>query len=147
MTICSGQKSQHFSAYFCLFVPICLILPIPLFLLQNWRTEAAAIAAFWVACSTISNPFSDRFGYDQIRAMQDKKELLHGICSSFPIDALYVFGSRAQEVTDELAGEEVSVSKLKSDVDIGVQVRRRARLTPDEQRVDLWQSSWRICWR
>lgn len=68
--------------------------------------------------------------------MPPKSQRLQAICSAFPIDALYVFGSRAQEIAGGLAGELVQVSKGPSDVDIGVQVRRGERLGA-EQRVEL----------
>lgn len=59
------------------------------------------------------------------------------ICRQFPIDALYVFGSRAEEIAGRLGGADAVVgSPSTSDLDIGLQTRPGQRLDA-KQRVEL----------
>ena len=55
---------------------------------------------------------------------------LASICRQFPIDALYVFGSRSEQIAGRLRGcDSKTPVSLSSDADIGVQTRVGERLS------------------
>jgi predicted nucleotidyltransferase len=56
-------------------------------------------------------------------------EELNGIAAHYRLATIYVFGSRASEVAQQLAGEAVAAVHPGSDVDIGVQAASGVRLT------------------
>jgi len=62
-------------------------------------------------------------------AQSPKVEELNGIAVRYRLAAIYVFGSRASEVAQRLAGEAVAAVHPGSDVDIGVQPASGVRLT------------------
>lgn len=58
---------------------------------------------------------------------------LSAICDRYRIDALYVFGSRAEEMRDKLQGRVPAASSPASDADIGVLPERGVRLSPRDK--------------
>jgi predicted nucleotidyltransferase len=68
----------------------------------------------------------------------DVPRKLTALCEEFALVALYVFGSRAEEIAARAAGVSADVTNPDSDVDIGVLPRRDCRLSA-AQRVRLMQ--------
>ncbi len=71
-------------------------------------------------------------------ATSDLQEQLTGLCTEHGLVALYVFGSRAEEIAARAAGVSADVTHPSSDVDIGVSPRRGLELSAD-QRVRIMQ--------
>jgi predicted nucleotidyltransferase len=64
---------------------------------------------------------------------------LERLCSVHGLVAIYVFGSRAEEIAARVTGGRATPERPGSDVDIGVQPVRGRRL-PASERVDLMQA-------
>jgi predicted nucleotidyltransferase len=58
---------------------------------------------------------------------------LSAICNRYRIDALYLFGSRAEEMRDKLQGRPPAASSPASDADVGVLPERGIRLSPQDK--------------
>lgn len=57
-----------------------------------------------------------------------RRDFLKQLCKDFGIDILYVFGSRAKQVRNWIAGKGEIISSASSDVDIGVRLLPGRRL-------------------
>jgi predicted nucleotidyltransferase len=53
----------------------------------------------------------------------ERAKALEQLCDQFVVDIVYVFGSRAAEVRDWLAGERATLPPDTGDVDVGVRIR------------------------
>lgn len=62
-----------------------------------------------------------------------RRSFLKQLCRDFDIDILYVFGSRAKQVRDWIAGKREIISPDSLDVDIGVRLLPGTRLTFKEK--------------
>jgi predicted nucleotidyltransferase len=58
-----------------------------------------------------------------------RTESLARLCEQFRVDILYVFGSRAGEVKEWLAGDRPSLPPDLADVDVGVKTARGVRIS------------------
>lgn len=58
---------------------------------------------------------------------------LSAICDRYRIDALYLFGSRAEEMRDKLQGRPPAADSPASDADVGVLPERAIRLSPQDK--------------
>jgi predicted nucleotidyltransferase len=65
--------------------------------------------------------------------MNEREQLLAELCQKYNVATLYVFGSRAKEVGQWLAGETAALPSSPSDVDIGVQTAPAAPFGLDEK--------------
>jgi predicted nucleotidyltransferase len=63
----------------------------------------------------------------------DLRHSLETLADEYGLLALYVFGSRAEEIAGRVAGSPVATSHPESDVDIGVQPLRNRRLTAEDR--------------
>jgi len=63
----------------------------------------------------------------------DLKRGLETLAAEYRLLAIYVFGSRAQEVAARAAGLPVTAAHPESDVDVGVEPRRGRRLTAQDR--------------
>ena len=73
----------------------------------------------------------------QVKAMgKEATQQLHPLADKYRLAAIYVFGSRAGEIASRLEGRSAPVSALQSDVDVGIQPEKGARLSA-EDRVEL----------
>lgn len=59
----------------------------------------------------------------------ERAEALAQLCDKFHVDILYIFGSRAGEVREWLAGRRSDLPPGPADVDAGVKVARRGQLS------------------
>jgi len=59
----------------------------------------------------------------------ERAEALARLCDKFRVDILYIFGSRASEVREWLAGDHPSLPPGPADVDVGVKTAWGARLS------------------
>lgn len=64
------------------------------------------------------------------------KERLAEICSRYGIEALYVFGSRSEEIVGRLEGKNQGLDQSESDTDLGAKPRRGVHLSI-QQKVQL----------
>lgn len=100
--------------------------------------------------STVNGYLTDNG--ERIRIMRpDILDQIKAICCRYDVDALYVFGSRGEEIAEYVCGEGEMATEKESDVDIGVlpakdsplSARDRVRLAMDLEdllrvpRVDL----------
>jgi len=69
----------------------------------------------------------------------DLEQALLDLCSRYDLVAMYVFGSRADEIAARVRGAQAEPSHPSSDVDVGVQPARGRRLDAQE-RVRLMQA-------
>jgi predicted nucleotidyltransferase len=58
---------------------------------------------------------------------------LHHLADQYRLASIYVFGSRADEVANRIQGKAAAVSALQSDVDIGIQPEKGARLSAEDR--------------
>lgn len=65
--------------------------------------------------------------------MNERLTRLHQLCQQFQVDILYLFGSRAEEVQQWLAGQRACLSGSTSDVDVGIKLLPGVRFTLDEK--------------
>jgi hypothetical protein len=61
--------------------------------------------------------------------LTERAEALVRLCDEFEVDILYVFGSRAGEVREWMAGDRPSLPPGLADVDVGVKTSRGTRLS------------------
>ena len=71
-----------------------------------------------------------------VTTASSRKEALHAIAARYRLATLYVFGSRAGEVAQQLAGQTAVAVHPESDVDIAVQPMSGVRLAARD-RVEL----------
>lgn len=65
--------------------------------------------------------------------MKDLNERLEQIALRFGVREVYAFGSRAREVSARLRGESPCVDHPESDVDVGVRMGARAKISPSDR--------------
>jgi uncharacterized protein len=71
-----------------------------------------------------------------LRTMNERLISLHRLCQQFEVDILYLFGSRAKEVQQWLAGQRARLPGSTSDVDVGIKPLPGVHFTLD-QKVEL----------